>query len=123
MKWKVTLLVLIQMAMVVVVSELSWKFIFLLAYCFGGVINHALTLGKQDTHIMPRSLDTNRNDCNLLRLWFAAVHEISHNLAFGHSRPLANRLLGFWANLPIAIPMSISFRKYHLEHHRVSGLN
>jgi sphingolipid delta-4 desaturase len=46
MKWKVTLLVLIQMAMVVVVSELSWKFIFLLAYCFGGVINHALTLGN-----------------------------------------------------------------------------
>jgi sphingolipid delta-4 desaturase len=86
------LMVLIQFVMLFVMKDRSWPAIFLVGYCFGGVINHSLML---------------------------AVHEISHNLAFGHGRPMWNKMFGFFANLPIGIPISISFRKYHLEHHKV----
>lgn len=87
-------MVLSQFAMLFVMKGQSWPITLLVAYCFGGVVNHSLSL---------------------------AVHEISHNLAFGHARPLANRLFGYFCNLPLGVPMSISFKKYHLEHHRYQG--
>ncbi|XP_038112276.1 sphingolipid delta(4)-desaturase DES1 [Culex quinquefasciatus] len=94
-KWVASGMVLAQFAMLFVVKEVqSWKIILLLAYFLGGVINHSLML---------------------------ACHEIAHNLAFGHARPMANRLFGFFCNLPIGLPMSVSFKKYHLEHHRYQG--
>ncbi|XP_032791452.2 sphingolipid delta(4)-desaturase DES1 [Daphnia magna] len=93
-KWIVSLMITLQIAMIFVVPRFPWPLVIGLAYCFGGVINHSLML---------------------------AIHEISHNLAFGHARPMANRVLGMIANLPIGIPFSVSFKKYHLEHHRYQG--
>lgn len=93
-KWKVTGLVFIQFAMLIILKDMSWPVIIATAYLFGGVINHALMLG---------------------------VHEISHSAGFGVERPLANRLLGIFANLPIGIPFSVAFKGYHLEHHRYQG--
>ncbi|CAK1593029.1 unnamed protein product [Parnassius mnemosyne] len=93
-KWVVTAMVLSQLLVLPFVKYMSWPVLLIVAYCFGGVINHSLML---------------------------AIHEIAHNLAFGHNRPLHNRLFGFFANLPVGVPVSISFRKYHLEHHRYQG--
>ena len=93
-KYQVMLLVLIQLGLAYAMQNVSWPFLFLVAYTIGGVINHALLL---------------------------AVHEISHNLAFGHSHALHNRIFSLIANLPIGFPMAISFKKYHLVHHRYQG--
>ena len=87
-------MVFVQFFMIYMVKDMSWKEIFVLAYVVGGTINHSLSLG---------------------------LHEISHNLAFGSHRPLANRMIGFFANLPLGVPASITFKKYHLDHHKYQG--
>lgn len=94
LKFIVLAAVVFQMFMAYMVKDASWVTVLVLAYCLGGTINHSMSL---------------------------AIHEISHNLAFGHGKPLANRIIGFIANIPIGVPVSISFRKYHLEHHRYQG--
>lgn len=71
----------------------SWKF-WAVAYVFGATANQNL---------------------------FLAIHEISHNLAF--RSPLANRLFAVFANLPIGLPYSASFRPYHLTHHKSLGVD
>lgn len=93
-KWVVISMVLTQFLMFYIMKDMSWTMNLIVAYCFGGVINHSLML---------------------------AIHEIAHNLAFGHARPMANRILGMFANLPIGLPFSVTFKYYHLEHHRYQG--
>ncbi|KAI0711432.1 dihydroceramide delta(4)-desaturase [Earliella scabrosa] len=50
---------------------------------------------------------------------FLAIHEITHNLAFRGVR--ANKALAVFANLPIGIPYSAAFKRYHIEHHKFLG--
>ncbi|GAA5972949.1 hypothetical protein JCM11641_000335 [Rhodosporidiobolus odoratus] len=69
----------------------SWKF-WILAYVIGGTAN-------QNT--------------------FLAVHEITHNLAFRGVK--ANRLFAIFTNLPIGVPYAMTFKKYHIEHHKYLG--
>jgi sphingolipid delta-4 desaturase len=93
-KWKVTFLVAFQCLSIYLFQDLPFWAIFALAYVLGGTINHSLML---------------------------AVHEVSHNQAFGYNAPMLNRLFGLFANLPIGVPISCSFKKYHLLHHRYQG--
>ncbi|KAI0266966.1 fatty acid desaturase-domain-containing protein [Gloeopeniophorella convolvens] len=69
----------------------SWKFL-VAAYIVGGTANHNL---------------------------FLAIHEITHNLAFKGVK--ANKVLAIFANLPIGVPYAITFKGYHLEHHKYLG--
>lgn len=70
-----------------------WQFI-LLGYVIGGTCSSSLTL---------------------------AIHEMSHHLFF--KSPTANMWFGFFANGPMVIPYTVSFKMYHLEHHRYQGVD
>ncbi|PVF91901.1 hypothetical protein CPB86DRAFT_745030 [Serendipita vermifera] len=95
-KWVVLVVVSIQLAAAWTLrntSPVSLPFI-LTAYAVGGTANHNL---------------------------FLAIHEITHNLAFKGIK--ANKFLAMFANLPIGIPYSVTFKKYHLEHHKQLGVD
>ena len=91
---QITLVVMLQLATAAALHNAGWLKILAIAYFFGSFLNHNL---------------------------FLAIHELSHNLAF--STPVYNRWLGIFANLPIGVPMSVTFQKYHLEHHRFQGVD
>eukprot|EP00928_Gymnodinium_smaydae_P060769 TRINITY_DN4456_c0_g1_i4.p1 TRINITY_DN4456_c0_g1~~TRINITY_DN4456_c0_g1_i4.p1 ORF type:complete len:349 (+),score=43.14 TRINITY_DN4456_c0_g1_i4:64-1047(+) len=91
-KYMVAGTVLLQLSMAWVTLEWSWPAFIAVAYVVGATANHSL---------------------------FLAVHELAHNL--GAQRPEHNKLIGFLANLPIAIPYSATFKPYHMDHHRYQG--
>ncbi|KAI4365123.1 hypothetical protein MLD38_021140 [Melastoma candidum] len=91
---QITAVVLLQLWTAASLRDAGWLKILAISYFFGSFLNHNL---------------------------FLAIHELSHNLAF--SNPTSNRWLGIFANLPIGVPMSITFQKYHLEHHRYQGVD
>lgn len=93
-KYVVAAMVAAQVVACYLVKDLSWPWVIFWAYAFGGAVNHSLTL---------------------------AIHDISHNTAFGYQKPKWNRYFGMFANLPIGVPMSIGFKKYHVDHHRFLG--
>lgn len=91
-KYKVFAAIIIQLLSLHLLQGASWYTWVFCCYTLCGGINHMMTL---------------------------AMHEISHNL--GAKKPVHNRILAIIANLPMAIPAAISFRRYHYEHHRFQG--
>mmetsp|Transcript_58144 Transcript_58144/g.142642 ORF Transcript_58144/g.142642 Transcript_58144/m.142642 type:complete len:332 (-) Transcript_58144:179-1174(-) len=91
-KYAVLATVALQIGMAAVTRTWSWPAYLAAIYLVGATANHSL---------------------------FLAIHEISHNLAFKSVN--MNKACGIFANLPIAIPYTITFKPYHMEHHRYQG--
>ncbi|CAG8487974.1 2882_t:CDS:2 [Dentiscutata heterogama] len=58
---------------------------------------------------------------SMTQIYSAVIHETAHCLAA--STEMQNRILGLIANIAIPIPIAMSFRRYHLEHHAFLGVN
>jgi sphingolipid delta-4 desaturase len=86
-------IVAFQFALAWYVTSLSWWLVVLLAYCVGAFANHAL---------------------------FVMIHDCTHRLAF--KRKVPNMITELIANLPLFLPGSVSFHKYHLKHHSFQGV-
>jgi sphingolipid delta-4 desaturase len=93
-KWICTVLVLSQVIAAYMLRAADWWVIAGVAWVFGGVVNHALEL---------------------------AIHEMSHNLFF--KKPIHNRIFSLFCNFPMVFASAITFKKYHLEHHKYQGVH
>jgi sphingolipid 4-desaturase/C4-monooxygenase len=85
-------LVAAQLGLAALLRDAHWGVVLGVAWCVGAFIDHAL---------------------------WVLIHESSHNLIFEKTR--SNIGLSLVANLPILFPSAVSFRKYHLLHHRYQG--
>jgi sphingolipid 4-desaturase/C4-monooxygenase len=73
-------------------QDCSWWVILAASWTVGALANHAL---------------------------WTLIHDATHNLVFKGST--ANKMAALLANLPIVFPSAITFRIYHLQHHRYQG--
>jgi len=75
------------------VQDLSWGWFVLVAYIVGATANHSL---------------------------FLAIHELAHNS--GARTVVGNKAIAMLANCPIGIPYCITFKPFHMDHHRNQGV-
>lgn len=92
MKYKVVVMVIVQMAAAYFAWQMHWALMLLVAYFVGATISHAL---------------------------FLAIHEITHYMAFKSKKN--NNILALFANIPIILPYAMSFKEYHAIHHWDQG--
>jgi len=85
-------IVVLQTLIAFLLRAEPWWVLLIVAYGVGAFANHAL---------------------------FVLIHECAHNLIF--KSKAGNILSGILADLPIAVPSSVSFRTYHLKHHSFQG--
>lgn len=78
----------------IVANVASWWFTIFASYAVGAVLNH--WLGQ-------------------------AIHETSHNL--GAKTRRENKWLALFANLPLLIPIAMTFHRYHIDHHTLLGVD
>ena len=82
-------LVTLQIFFSYLFRDLSWWAVLILAYVIGAFISHAL---------------------------YVLIHECCHNLVFKTSS--ANKVMGIVCDLSLGVPSALTFRKYHMIHHR-----
>jgi sphingolipid delta-4 desaturase len=85
-------LVVLQLALAVALRHSPWWLLLIAAYGVGAIANHGLLV---------------------------LIHECTHNLVWKGTR--GNRILAMLANVPIIFPAAMSFRTYHLLHHKYQG--
>jgi sphingolipid delta-4 desaturase len=83
----------LQIALAYYLRDKSWWLVVGLAYVIGAFACHTL---------------------------FVCIHECAHNLVF--KKQYMNTIAGIIANLPMVLPSSVSFKKYHIKHHSFQGV-
>ncbi|OLY79228.1 Sphingolipid delta(4)-desaturase DES1, partial [Smittium mucronatum] len=82
-----------------------------LGYYFGRVFDGSWVVFFLGAYVLGASV---------VALYGSILHEITHNLAAPTS--FQNRVVGMFANIPLLVPIAMSFRRYHLEHHTFQGV-
>ncbi|KNC47217.1 infertile crescent [Thecamonas trahens ATCC 50062] len=93
-KWMVAFLWLTQTALAAWLAGHSYLRIVVVAYAFGAVASQSMLL---------------------------AIHELSHALLFKNRA--INNAFGILVNLPMLLPASATFKRYHLIHHKQQGVD